>query len=158
MKIVYHCYGGAHASPTAAAVHLGLMPHNRFPRFSDFEKIPFFDCTIWNEHGRLIKVGVDSAGNEVYIMGRRNSPKMVISLIRELARQNGGEPDDYYFVNCLQIFNPVMITGGYSSRAMGWVKFGRPVVTFGTMISFPILVAIVKKTVRNLRINLPLDQ
>ncbi|HPZ72110.1 MAG TPA: DUF3189 family protein, partial [Peptococcaceae bacterium] len=29
MKIIYNCYGGAHSSVTAAALHLGLLPEAR---------------------------------------------------------------------------------------------------------------------------------
>ncbi len=154
VKIVYHCFGGAHASPTAAAIHLGILPQNRIPRFQDLINIPFFDCIAWNEHGKLIKIGMDLKGNEVYILARRNAANSVINLIREFARLNGENPDDYHFVNCMQRYNPFMITGGFSSRAMGWVRLGRPVVTFGVMISFPILTAIVRKTYRNLGMNL----
>jgi hypothetical protein len=152
MKIVYHCYGGAHASPTAAAIHLRLLPPNRWPRFADFEKIPYFDCMIWNEHGQLRKVGVDASGNEVFILGRRNSPELIIALIRGFVKLTGGNPDEYYFVNCMQRFNPFMVTGGFSSRGLGLVKFGRPIVTFGTMISYPILAAIVRKTMARVQI------
>lgn len=147
MKIVYHCYGGAHASPTAAAIHLGHFPAGRFPRFSDFKKIPHFDRMTWSEHGKLVKAGVDAAGNEVFILGRRNSPRLVIGLIREFIRLSGGDPDEYYFVNCMQRLNLFMVTGGFSSRSLGFVAFGRPIVTIGTMISYPILAAIVRKTI-----------
>jgi hypothetical protein len=150
MKIIYHCFGGAHASTTAAAIHLGIIAQNRIPRFRDFKKIPFFDGTTWNEHGKMIKAGVDSQGNEIFIMARRNSAKLIINLIKEFARLNHENPEEYHFVNCMQMFNPFMITGGFSSRALGWVRLGRPVVTFGVMISFPILVSIVQKTLRNL--------
>jgi hypothetical protein len=157
MKIVYHCYGGAHASPTAAAIHLGILPQNRIPRFQNFKKVPFFDDITWNEHGKMIKVGVDSQGNEIFILARRNSANLIINLIKEFARLNNENPAEYHFVNCMQMFNPFMITGGFSSRAMGWVRLGRPLVTFGVMISFPILVSIVQKTCRNLGMNLEMD-
>ncbi len=153
MKIVYHCYGGAHASPTAAAIHLGLFPSNRWPRFSDFKKIPHFDRITWNEHGQLIKAGVDASGNEIFILGCRNSPQLIIDLIREFSKLTGGNPDEYYFVNCLQRFNLFMVTGGYTSRGLGLVKLGRPIVTFGTMISYPILAAIVRRTIQKVHHN-----
>jgi hypothetical protein len=151
MKIVYHCYGGAHASPTAAAIHLGLFPSNRWPRYSDFKKIEHFDRMTWNDHGRLVKAGVDASGNEVYILGRRNSPKLIIGLIREFIRLTGGDPDEYYFVNCVQRLNLFMVTGGFSSRSLGLVHFGRPIVTFGTLLSYPILAAIVRRTMEEIR-------
>lgn len=151
MKIVYHCYGGAHASPTAAAIHLGIISRDHRPKWSDFKKIPFFDKTTPAEHGKLVFIGKDSDQNEVYILGRRNAAKLVIRIIKEFVALNGGDPAGYIFVDCVQLFNPFMVTGGYSSRAMGWVGFGRPIVTFGTLLSFPILVAKVTRTIRYIK-------
>lgn len=148
MKIIYHCYGGAHASPTAAAIHLGLLPSDRRPTFAELLKTPRFDEIGYWEHGKLFWAGVDTAGNEVYTLGRRNAAALVINLIKEFTRLVGGNPDDYYFVNCVQLLNPFMVTGGYSSRSLGWVGLGRPLVTFGTILSFPILVKIVQRTIK----------
>lgn len=147
MKVVYHCFGGAHASPTAAAIHLGIIRYDQIPTFKEFKKIPFFDCMTSLEHGKLIKVGEDSMKNEIFILGRRNAPKLVINLIREFANLCDENSAQYYFVDCVQLYNPFMVTGGFSSRGLGFVKVGRPLVTFGTIISFPILVAIVQRTV-----------
>ena len=151
MKVVYHCFGGAHASPIAAAIHLGYLPENRRPSFHEILNLPFFDLTTAIEHGHLIKVGTDSLGNEIYILGRRGNPKLVINLIKGFIRLCGGDPSQYYFVNCLQLYNILMATGGYSSRGLGWVKFGRPIVTFGTILSYPVLVSIVRRTINDLR-------
>ena len=151
MKIVYHCYGGAHASPTAAAIHLGILPADRRPTFAELLQVPRFDSIRGWEHGKLFLAGVDHAGNEVYTMGRRNSAALVVKLIKEFTRLCGGNPDEYYFVNCVQLLNPFMVTGGYSSRALGWVGFGRPIVTFGTILSFPILVKIVQRTIKEVQ-------
>lgn len=147
MKIVYHCFGGAHASPTAAAIHLGILSSDRRPSFAELLKVPRFDSVRSWEHGKLFRAGIDNEGNEVFTMGRRNSTTLVIKLLREFTRLNGGDPDAYYFVNCVQLLNPFMVTGGYSSRALNWVRIGRPIVTFGTILSFPILVKIVQRTI-----------
>ncbi len=151
MRIVYHCYGGAHASPTAAAIHLGILPTDRRPTFTELLKVPRFDSIRGWEHGKLFLVGVDHAGNEVYTMGRRNSAGLVIRLITEFTRLCGGNPEEYYFVNCVQLLNPFMVTGGYSSRALGLVGLGRPIVAFGTILSFSILVRIVQRTIKEVQ-------
>lgn len=151
MKIVYHCYGGAHASPTAAAIHLGILPVNRRPTFRELLQVPRFDSIQAREHGKMFRAGVDNAGNEVYTMGRRNSADLVIKIIKEFTRLSGGNSEEYYFVNCVQLLNPFMVTGGYSSRALGWVRLGRPIVTFGTILSFPILVKIVQRTIKEVQ-------
>lgn len=151
MKIVYHCFGGAHASPTAAAIHLGILSADRRPSFAELLKVPRFDSVRSWEHGKLFRAGIDNEGNEVYTMGRRNSADLVIKLLKEFSRLNGVEPNEYYFVNCVQLLNPFMVTGGYSSRALNWVWIGRPLVTFGTILSFPILVKIVQRTITEVR-------
>ncbi len=147
MKIVYHCYGGAHASPTAAAIHLGILRHDRLPRWKEFKRIPYFDQITNKEHGKLILIGKDPWENEVFILARRNAAGLVIRIILEFIQLTGGDPSEYRFVDCVQLFNPLMVTGGFSSRAMGWVNIGRPIVTLGTILSFPILAAKVKKII-----------
>jgi hypothetical protein len=153
LKVVYHCYGGAHASTTAAAIHLGIIPGNRLPHFSDFRRVPFFDDTTGIQHGKLIKVGTDRFGNEIFVLGRRSSASLIINLIKEFLKLTGDNPEDYLFVSCVQLFNPLMVTGGFSSRAMGWVGIGRPLVTLGTIVSFPFLATIVARTLKTIASN-----
>lgn len=150
MKVVYHCFGGAHASPTAAAIHLKILDPDHTPSWADFKKIPYFDRMTNLDHGRMIKIGDDHLGNEVYILARRNSPVPVLNLIREVTRMTGGDPNEYHFVDCVQLHNLFMVTGGFSSRGLGLVGFGRPLVIFGTRLSFKTLAAIVKRTVEYL--------
>jgi len=150
VKVVYHCYGGAHASPTAAAIHLGILDSRRMPKASDFEKVPYYDTLTNRDHGRLIKIGDDHLGNEVFILGRRNSGRTAENLIREFTRLTGGNPDEYLFVDCVQLYNVFMVTGGFTSRRLGLVRFGRPLVIFGTRLSFFILAGIVRRTLKAL--------
>ncbi|MGD8401100.1 MAG: DUF3189 family protein [Bacillota bacterium] len=151
MKVVYHCYGGAHASPTAAALHLGLLPLDSRPRTQDFYRlIPYYDRITRGEHGKMIKMGVDTNGHEVFVLGRRNSASMVIRAIKEFSRLNGIDPQQYYFVDVVQLGNPFMVVGGFTSRGLGFVKLGRPLVSFGTGLSFAVLVRIVRRTLAEL--------
>lgn len=154
MKIIYHCYGGSHSSPTAAAIHLGLIPRNHLPGFKELQQLPYFDQLTWDRHGKLIYMGTDEWGNDIFFLARRNQAQFVIGIIKEFIRLSGGDPDEYFFIDCMQGFNLFMVTGGYSSRGLGLVKFGRPIVTFGTILSFPILVRIVKRTIREVGIEL----
>lgn len=124
---------------------------DRRPTTVEFYRvIPYYDRITRGEHGKIIKIGTDSRGNEVCIMGRRNSPQAVISAIKEFSRLNGIDPEQYYFVNVVQLYNLLMVAGGFSSRAMGWVNLGRPLVSFGTRLSFGVLVRIVQKTLKDL--------
>jgi hypothetical protein len=151
LKVVYHCYGGAHASPTAAALHLEIVPMRRRPKAADFQKlIPYYDRINRGEHGKLIKIGTDYRGREVFILARRNSPQPVINAIKAFSRLNGVDPQDFCFVDVVQLANPLMVLGGFCSRALGWVNFGRPVVSMGTRLAYPVLVRIVRRTLEYL--------
>ncbi|HHW14645.1 MAG TPA: DUF3189 family protein, partial [Firmicutes bacterium] len=35
MKVVFHCYGGTHASPVAAALYLGRLAEGRRPSWRE---------------------------------------------------------------------------------------------------------------------------
>jgi hypothetical protein len=94
----------------------------------------------------LIKIGTDCHGHEVFVLGRRNAPQPVINVIKEFGRLNGVDPQVYYFVNVVQLGNPFMVAGGFTSRALGWVNLGRPLVSFGTGLSFAVLARIVRQT------------
>ena len=151
MKVVYHCFGGAHASPTAAAIHLGILPREKRPNFTDMRRIPFFDEMTATNHGKLNYAGKDHSGNEVYFLARRNNGTLITNIIKGFAGLKGEDPSEYYFIDCMQRFNLLMITGGFTSRKLGWVSFGRPIVTLGTIFAYPALVSIVEKTIRRVR-------
>jgi len=145
LKIIYHCFGGAHASPTTAAIHLKLISNQHLPAITDFKNISKFDVATSQDHGKLNYLGVDHLGNEIYIMGRAHQAPLVTNLIKEFVKLSGGNPDDYCFINCCQSFNLLMVIGGFSSRRLGLVWLGRPLVSLGTLLAFPKLVGIVQK-------------
>jgi len=45
LKVIYHCYGGAHSSVTAANIHLGLLPRERTPGYRELISQKLFDHT-----------------------------------------------------------------------------------------------------------------
>lgn len=46
-----------------------------------------------------------------------------------------------------------MKIGGFSSRALGLVSFGRPIVTYGTLKTYKNLVELVKNVKEGLKLN-----
>ena len=124
---------------------------DRRPAVAEFHRlIPYYDRITRGEHGKIIKIGTDKLGHEVCIMGRRNAVEPVIAAIKEFSRLSGIEPEQYLFVDVVQLHNLFMVAGGFSSRAMGWVNVGRPLVSFGTRLSFHVLARIVQKTLKDL--------
>ena len=150
MKVVYHCYGGAHASSTAAAIHLGLLPADRIPTKEELLAAPFYDGPDSSTHGMLNYVGNDDHGNEVFILGRRQQAKMMERLLKEMVKMLGKNPEEWKFVNCYQPFNYIMMLGGFSSRALKITFFGRPIVIYGTRWAYKKICRIVQQTKKEL--------
>ncbi len=146
MKIVFYCYGGAHASQTAAALYLGSIPPENPPPLTIFQQITYFDRITQAEHGQLKYIGTDNFNNQIYTLACRHSVKTITNLIKAFSILSGENPGEYLYVNCLQLFNPLMVLGGYLSRGCGWIKIGRPLVTLGTYFSFGFILKLVENT------------
>lgn len=146
MNIIYHCYGGAHSSVTAAAVHLGWLPTDRLPDKEELKNIPYFDRTVRKDHGFIRFMGEDQFGNSIYVLGRRNTSHIFDNMARGLMEIYGVSPDDFVFVNVMPYVNWKMMLGGYTSRKMGLAWFGRPVIIAGTRFSYWKIVSLVQQT------------
>lgn len=146
MKVVYACYGGAHSSPVAAAVHLGWLPTDRVPEGRELLDVPRFDRTKSKDHGLLEHMGRDDEGHDVYVIGRGPRPEPVERALASGYEAAGGDPDELYIVRTLSCVNGSMRVGGYLSRSMGWVGAGRPVVLWGTRRAYKAIVQLVFET------------
>ncbi len=136
MKIIYHCYGGSHSSVMAAALHLGLIPKDRIPNENELMTIPYYDKTTKTDFGSIRFMGIDDFKNEVYVLGKKS---MGVAAIL-------GHSDDVLVVNCMNRVNLAMKLGGFSSRRMGVVSLGRPVLVRGSQKAFLELVNLVEIT------------
>lgn len=145
MKIIYHCYGGSHSSVMAAALHLGLLAKDRIPNETDLMDIPYFDKTTNADFGSIRFMGKDEYNNEVYVLGKKNMGDRYSNLLRGIA-QILGEEDQLLAINCMNRVNMFMKLGGFSSRKMGLVSLGRPVVVQGSRKAFLELVNLVEIT------------
>lgn len=145
MYIVYTCYGGAHSSPVAAAVHLQRLPRHRTPAPAELMSLSLFDRTESSGHGILRHVGVDGAGNRVYVLGRGRGSQSVLHALKSGFLLAGGIEEELLLVDTLGAVNVWMRIGGFLSRALGWVWLGRPIVIFGTRRAYPHLVRLVEQ-------------
>lgn len=142
-KIVYHCYGGAHSSVTAAAIHLGELKPEEIPSDDELMALTLFDRQTKDGHGQLHFFGFDEQGNEIYSVGCRNvgpAVEKVLGKIKEIV--SAGE--ELMFVDTLHCVNMKMRFGGYLSRRLGLIKIGRPIVLNGTQDAYPRLVELVQ--------------
>ncbi|TCO80089.1 DUF3189 family protein [Marinisporobacter balticus] len=146
MYIIYHCVGGCHSSCTAAAIHLNMLPTDHTPSKYDLLNIPFFDTLEKTDQGKIIYRGTDTFGNKVHTLGRQFSPQIVIPAIKDMWRILGQKEEDLLIVNTLPCVNFLMRIGGFSSRRLKWVKFGRPIVTRGTLSAYKNIIQVVEET------------
>jgi hypothetical protein len=131
LKIIYNCFGGSHSSVTAAAIHLGLLPDTRIAKPEEFLTIPYYDAQIGKDHGKLRLMGIDSSGNEVYIVGKKNLGNFYEKIMRHLISLSGEKQEKYLFINTMPYVNIWMVIGGYTSRRLGMILPGRSIVIYG---------------------------
>ncbi|HHY93041.1 MAG TPA: DUF3189 family protein [Firmicutes bacterium] len=148
MHIIYHCYGGAHSSVVAAAIHLGLLP---LPDASTaaVQALPYFDLHTSRDLGRLFYYGTDARGHAVFILGRARAAAILERAVRA-GFSLAGKKQALLFVDTLPAVNWWMRIGGFLSRRLQWVGLGRPLVTYGTLHALPKLATLVRETLEQL--------
>ncbi|MGI6145238.1 MAG: DUF3189 family protein [Clostridia bacterium] len=134
MKIIYNCYGGAHSSVTAAAIHLQMLPETRKPSAAELLNLPYYDAQVGKDHGRIRFFGFDSRGNQIYITGKKNLGVFYEEIMYNLLFLGGDkqEQENFVFINTMPYVNIWMVIGGFLSRRLGWKALGRPLVIYGT--------------------------
>lgn len=145
MKIIYHCYGGAHSSVTAAAVHLGWLPSDRLPATDELNNLPYFDRPVTQDHGNIRYIGTDDSGNEIFIVGRRNASRIFENLAAGLLEIYAQPKEQFIFIDVMPYVNWKMVLGGFTSRRLGWAWFGRPVIMAGVRYSYWSIVSLVQR-------------
>jgi hypothetical protein len=145
MKVIYHCYGGSHSSVMAAALHLGLLAKDRLPTAEELIALPYYDKTTNADFGSVRFMGIDEYKNEVFVLGKKNMGDRYSNLLMGIAKILGAE-EHLLVVNCMNRVNLAMKLGGFSSRKMGVVSLGRPVLVHGSRKAFLELVNLVEIT------------
>ncbi len=146
MKVIYHCYGGAHSSVIAAALHLKLIEKHRLPSIEEMMAIPYYDKTDNGDFGSIRFMGIDESGNEVYVLGKKSMGDRYTQILVGVA-EILGVGNQIIATDCLNRVNMSMKLGGFLSRRVGLVFPGRPVLLRGTRKAFMTLVNLVE-TVR----------
>lgn len=151
MYIIYHCVGGAHSSAIASAIHLGMLPINKKPSLKDILSLSYFDTLNKKDQGKIIFRGIDENGHKVFTLSRQFVPHLVIPAIKDAWELAGGSKNDLLLVNTMDGVNFLMKIGGFSSRRLNLVAFGRPIVAYGTILTYNKLVKIVENTKKLIR-------
>lgn len=150
MLVVYQCYGGSHSSVTSAALHLGLLDARRLPSPEELVSLPFFDKTCNADFGRIRLLGMDSRGNLVYVLSRRNLGSHFTRVLLGIA-EIAGIKEKVMLVNTFPYVNWLMMLGGFISRRLGFSIIGRPVLIKGTQKAFFDLAALVQDVKERLK-------
>lgn len=153
MIIIYHDVGGAHSTQAAAWAHLNRLPEGRIPTSEELLAIPLFDKAEKKDMGRIILAGIDEYGNSVYTLGRQYSDTVVIPALKDFHKVMGGNPDELMLVNMKPTINLLMKIGGFSSRRLHLVSFGRPIVTRGTQKAYPEIMNLVQAVKREAKVH-----
>lgn len=152
MKIIYHCYGSAHTSVIASAIHVGMLPTNRVPSSKEILTLPYYDKASNKQIGIPYYIGVDEFNSDIYILGLANKKDVVIRFILSLLKICEIPSKQLLMVDSLAEINLLTRFGGFLSRRMGLVKLGRPMTVKGIQTGyfrFVRLVNEVKKKVKN---------
>lgn len=146
MIVIYHDVGGAHSSCVCANIHINKLPTDIIPDINQILSLPTFDKISKNEYGRLIYIGKDEFGAEVYTLCRMKNQKFVIPAISDMYKIHNGNMDGFFLANTSPTVNNLMRLGGISSRGFGLISFGRPIAAKGVLNGYPNMVNLVRQT------------
>jgi hypothetical protein len=150
MKIIYHCFGGAHSSVIAAAIHLNQLSASEKPTPQDILKCAYFDEVPTEKQGVIHYLGKDEEGNDIYNMGCGGAGAIMERALPDILKIYGESADDLYMVDTLGCVNFPMRLGGYISRRLGMVNVGRPLVLKGSITAYPALVDLVAEVKKDI--------
>lgn len=146
MMVIYHDVGGAHSSCVCANIHINKLSMDKVPSAEELLSLPTFDKTTKTDYGRLIYIGTDEFGAKVYTLARMRSEKYVIPAISDMYQILNQDLKGFFLANTSPTVNNLMRLGGISSRVLGLVSFGRPIVAKGTLKSYSQMTDLVKIT------------
>lgn len=151
MIVIYHDVGGTHSTAIAANLHINKLPMDRVPDKEELLQLPTFDKIEKKQLGSIIYIGDDEFGSKVYTLGRKYSLKYTIPAVLSMYSILNGDSKGLYIVDTQPAVNLLMKIGGFSSRQLNLVSFGRPIVTSGSQKAYMDLVKIVKNVKENVR-------
>ncbi|OYD09730.1 DUF3189 family protein [Paludifilum halophilum] len=145
MHIIYQCYGSAHSSIIAAAIHLNRLPSNRAPTMEEILSLPDFDQARDDAMGILFYKGDDERGNSVYTIGLGRNWREGQRVIRSLWQLLGRNEEECRLVHALDRITLLTKVGGALSRRYGIPSLGRPLAAWGIRRSYPRLLTLVEQ-------------
>ena len=145
MKIIYSCYGGAHSSIIASAIHVGYLPVDRVPTGEEILNTPYYDQSPSESRGKPIYMGTDEKMKEIYALAmgpyRTEYTKIVYNFVFQLV---GKTKEDIQIINVVPLLGFLTKLGGFTSRRAGLVKIGRPLTVSGIQKRYDLFIKLVE--------------
>jgi len=152
MKVVYMCFGRAHSSVVASAIHLGHLDPQRTPTVSELINLPLFDVSEASDLGIPKLIGCDTEGRDIYIFGLNGCRVQGQSAIESLAEVLAVPSWEVLIVETLGAIGWLAKLGGFLSRQLHFVTIGRPIVAQGIIRSYDQLCELVESVKKELSI------
>lgn len=152
MIVIYQCFGGAHSSVLAAAIHTHMLPVDRIPAGEEIINLPFYDKTPDRKIGVPLFFGTDEFQNKIFIQGLGKAKKIVPNVLESFLQLEGISTEKVYLKNTLQYVTLSVRLGGFLSRGLGMVFPGRLITVYGLKKSYPRFVEMVKRVKKEIAI------
>lgn len=146
------CFGRAHSSVVAAAIHLGHLDPQKTPTVRELINLPLFDISEASDLGIPRFIGCDMEGYEIYIIGLNGCRVQGQSAIESLAEILAVPPWEILIVETLGAIGWLAKLGGFLSRQLHFVTVGRPIVAQGVIRSYDLLCELVESVKKELSI------
>lgn len=144
MIVAYICYGSAHSSIVASAIHVGLLPNNRIPTYEEIISLPHYDVTESSQIGIPFYMGLDEFDNDIYAIGAKNGRDIMIKACKSYLRQSGISEDEIMLIDALPAIGIETKIGGMASRRFNIVSLGRPFTVYGIIKKYKNFIDLVK--------------
>lgn len=129
--VVYMCAGSAYAALVAAAVHVGLLPADRVPRWRELRGLPKRHGLPAVPAGDAIFAGTDSSGRAVYATGLYGSAELIRRLVRRVIRRLLLGPAPLELVSAAVRQHPLTQWGSQLTRLGPLGPLGVPLAVWG---------------------------
>lgn len=145
MKIFYSCFGGAHSSVTAAAIHMGYLPSDRLPTIREILTVPFYDKAENHQIGLANFMGIDAGQCEIYFLGLGHARDYYTGILYEFINEiNLHKKNEIIVIDVTPLLNSRTRLGGFMSRRLNIVNIGRPLTAYGILKNYSNFIGLVK--------------
>lgn len=149
MKIIYCCYGGAHTSVVAAAIHTGLLPQKEVPDIKKIINTPYYDQAENIDIGKLFYIGKDIYNNDIYIMGMGHRRSFYTKMAYEISNEiSKNARKDLLIVNAIALINIKVRIGGFLSKKLKLKRIGVLLTAWGIQKNYINFVKLVNNVVK----------